>query len=107
VSERQDMASMESTTEPGMRLYVAIWIGLLLIVGVEVALTYAGLAAGVLLSALLALAVVEAGIGVMFFMHLKYERRLLFWSLIPGLIFVLLLMNHLWRDAARMVLLRP
>jgi len=103
----RDMAAMESTTGPGTRLYVGIWIGLLAIVGVEVALTYAGLAPGVLLTALLALAVVEAGIGVMFFMHLKYERRPLFWSLIPGLIFVLLLMNHLWRDAARMVSLRP
>jgi cytochrome c oxidase subunit IV len=50
---------------------------------------------------------VEAGIGVMFFMHLKYERRLLFWSLIPALVFVFLMLNHLWRDAARMLTLHP
>jgi caa(3)-type oxidase subunit IV len=94
---------MESTHEPGMRLYVTVWIGLLLIVGVEVALTYAGIPAGTLLAALLSLASLEAGLGVMYFMHLRYERRILFWSLIPGLIFVLLLLNHLWRDAARMI----
>ena len=94
---------MESAHEPGMKLYVMIWIGLLVIVGVEVALTYAGLPAGTLLAALLALASLEAGLGVMYFMHLRYERRILFWSLIPGLIFVLLMLNHLWRDAARMI----
>ena len=65
------------------------------------------LPAGTLLAALLALALLEAGLGVMYFMHLKYERRILFWSLIPGLIFVLLLLNHLWRDAARLISLHP
>jgi hypothetical protein len=43
---------------------------------------------------------------VMYFMHLRYERRVLFWSLVPALIFVLLMLNHLWRDAARMISLR-
>jgi caa(3)-type oxidase subunit IV len=88
-----------------MRLYVAIWIGLLLILGAEVALTYAGLPAGTLLAALLALAVVEAGLGVLYFMHLRYERRILFWSLIPALIFVFIMMNQFWSDARRLRLL--
>jgi cytochrome c oxidase subunit IV len=94
---------MESTHAPGTKLYVTVWIGLLLIVGVEVALTYAGLSRGVLLTALLALAALEAGLGLAFFMHMKYERRILFWSLIPALVFVFLMLNHLWRDAARML----
>lgn len=88
-----------------MRLYVAIWLGLLLIVGAEVALTYAGLSAGTLLAALLALALMEAGLGVLYFMHLRYERRILFWSLIPALIFVFLMMNQFWSDAHRLRLL--
>lgn len=94
---------MGSTHTPGTKLYVTVWIGLLLIVGVEVALTYAGLSRGLLLTALLALAALEAGLGLAFFMHMKYERRLLFWCLVPTLIFVFLMMNHLWRDAARMI----
>lgn len=93
---------MESTAGPGMRLYVAVWLGLLLIVGVEVALTYAGLPTGILLSALLALALVEAALGVLYFMHLRYERRALFWSLIPALIFVFIMMNQFWTDAQRL-----
>lgn len=86
-----------------MRLYVGVWIGLLLIVAIEVALTYAHLPVGTLLAALLTLAIIEAALGVMIFMHLRYERRVLFWSLIPGLIFVLLMMNQLWSDAYRLL----
>jgi cytochrome c oxidase subunit IV len=87
---------------PGMRLYLAVWLGLLLIVAAEVALTYAGLPTGTLLAALLVLAVLEAGLGLMYFMHLRYERRALFWSLIPGLIFVFIMMNQFWSDAHRL-----
>jgi cytochrome c oxidase subunit IV len=101
------MAVTESTYGPGMKVYVAIWTGLILIVALEVGLAYAGLPVATLLAVLLALAVLEAGIGVMFFMHLKYERRILFWSLIPGLVFALLLMNHFWADAIRLRSLHP
>jgi caa(3)-type oxidase subunit IV len=101
------MADTTSTQQPGMRLYVMVWIGLVLIVAVEVALTLAHLPTGSLLAALLSLAVIEAGLGVMYFMHLKYERRALFWSLIPMLVFVLVMMNHLWPDAHRLLRMRP
>jgi cytochrome c oxidase subunit IV len=96
------MAETAAPPRPGMRLYVAVWIAMLLIVGVEVWLTYGHLSSGILLYALLALALVEAGLGVMFFMGLRYERRALFWSLIPALIFVLLMMNQFWSDAHRL-----
>lgn len=88
---------------PGMKLYVVVWIGLILIVGLEVFLTSQQLSAGTLLASLLVLALVEAGLGVMYFMHLKYERPSLFWSLIPYLIFALVLMDHLWPDALRLM----
>ena len=101
------MTTSESTPHPGMRLYIAVWIGLILIVAVEVALTYAHLPTRTLFAALLSLAVLEAGLGVMYFMHLKYERRALFWSLIPVVVVVLVLMNHLWPDAYRLLRLQP
>ena len=34
-------------------------------------------------------------------------RGLLFWSLIPGLVFVLLMMNQFWSDAYRLLSLHP
>ena len=88
---------------PTMREYVMVWIGLILIVGVEVFLTYERLPAATLLASLLLLALIEAALAVMYFMHLKYERPALFWSLIPYLIFALVMMDHFWPDALRLM----
>jgi cytochrome c oxidase subunit IV len=100
------MTTTASRSGPSMKVYVAVWLGLILIVATEVLLAYAHLRPAVLLTALLALALVEAGAALLVFMHLKYERPTLFWSLIPALIFVLVLMDHLWPDALRLTSLR-
>ncbi len=97
------MAVTASGRQPSMRLYVVVWVGLLLIVGVEVLLAYEHLAPGTLLGWLLVLAFLEAALGVMYFMHLKYERRSLFLSLIPYLLFALVMMDHFWPDALRLM----
>ena len=100
------MSTAEPTREPGMRFFVMVWGALLLIVALEVFLTYQHLAPGTLLAALLALAIVEAAIGLMYFMHMRYERSVLFWSTIPYLVLCSLLLNHIWRDAARIISLK-
>ena len=97
------MTAIAPRRGPTMQLYVVVWVGLILIVGLEVFLTYEHLAAGTLLACLLGLALIEAGLGVMYFMHLKYERRALFWSLIPYLVFALVMMDHFWPDAVRLM----
>ena len=97
------MTTIASHRAPTMRMYVVVWIGLILIVGLEVFLTYERLPAGTLLPCLLGLALIEAALGVMYFMHLKYERRALFWSLIPYLLFAFVLMDHFWPDALRLM----
>lgn len=100
------MVSAASSPSPGMKLYVALWVGLLAIVVVEVLLTYAHLRPLALTLALVALALIEAGVALMYFMHLKYERRILFWSLIPALVFVLVMFDHFWPDAFRVTSMR-
>ena len=92
--------------QPGMKEYIAIWVGLLCIVGIETFLTTLQLSTHRLLAALLVLAFIEAGIALLYFMHLKYEKPNLFWSLVPAVIFVLFMMNHIWPDAYRMLNLR-
>ena len=92
---------MSDHAEPAFRTYVLVWIALLAIVTVEVLLTYSGITVHERLAAVLGLAVVEAGIALMYFMHLRYERKL-FWALIPALVFVFIMMDHLWPDAIRM-----
>jgi cytochrome c oxidase subunit IV len=97
------MAVISSRQNPAMKVYVGVWIGLLFIVAAEVALAYARLPAGTLLSLLLALACIGAGIGLLYFMRLKYERAILFWSFIPALVVAMLLLDHIWPDAFRLM----
>lgn len=97
------MTAVATRHGPSMNFYVLVWIGLVLIVGIEVLLTYEHLPAGTLLACLLVLALIEAGLAVMYFMHLKYEHPALFWSLIPYLIFALVMMDHFWPDALRLM----
>jgi len=97
------MSTAETTHEPGNTLYLMVFGALLAIVAVEVVLTYQHLATGTLLTALLALAIIEATLGVAYFMHMKYEKRILFWALIPYLLLCFIMMNHIWRDASRVI----
>lgn len=100
------MQNAASSPSPGMRFYVVLWAGLFGIVIVEVLLTYAHMRPLALTISLIALALIEAGVALMYFMHLKYERRILFWSLIPALVFVLVMFDHLWPDAFRVTSMR-
>lgn len=93
---------MSSNQELSMRSYAGIVIGLMIIVGIEVILTYQHLPARKLFFSLLCLASLEAFVGVMYLMHVKYENRLLFWTIYPATLFVLVLLNYIWPDAYRM-----
>ncbi|MGA8145499.1 MAG: cytochrome C oxidase subunit IV family protein [Candidatus Acidiferrales bacterium] len=97
---------MASDHDPGMTTYVGIWVGLLAIVGIEVAVTYSRPETKELLAILLILALIEAAIGLLYFMHMKYERKILFWTLVPITLFVLVMMDHVWADAFRLFRLR-
>lgn len=96
---------MASVHDSSIKSYLGIWIGLILIVAVEVFLTYRDLSTRELIASLLILAFIEAGIAVLYFMHLRHEKYL-FWSLIPAMLFVLFMMNQVWPDAYRLARLK-
>ena len=100
------MSVVQTQRGPGIQFFVAVWVGLMCIVGVEVIITYRHLPARQLLAWLLVLAFLEAGIAVWYFMHLKYERAALVWSLLPAVLFVIFLMDHVWPDAFRLAAMR-
>jgi cytochrome c oxidase subunit IV len=87
--------------------YLPVYFVLLAIAGLEFVLAYQGFSPGVLIALLLALAICGGGLAIMYFMHLNQERRGLFWTLIPALIFVLIMMNMLWSDSFRLLHMRP
>lgn len=87
--------------------YLPVYFILLGIAGLEVFLAYQSLPTVSLLVVLLALALCSGALAVMYFMHLLQERRSLFLTLIPAVIFVLLMMNMIWSDSFRLLHLRP
>ena len=86
-----------------MKRYVLVWAGLLAIVLAEVLVTFARPTMLVELALLVALAVIEAALGLLYFMHLRNERRILLWSLVPTLVIVFVLMGHFFPDAFRLM----
>jgi heme/copper-type cytochrome/quinol oxidase subunit 4 len=97
---------MSSNRELTMSSYVGIGVGLMAIVGMEVILTYQHLPTRTLLTALLALASLEAFVAVMYLMHVRYEKPILFWTIYPATLFVLVFLCYLWPDAFRMYNMR-
>jgi cytochrome c oxidase subunit IV len=59
------------------------------------------------LFAMLSVAVVQAILAVSFFMHLGSEKRTLKLALIPGTLFVLVMMNMIWADSYRLMSMKP
>ncbi len=92
-----------STLKTDMIVYGCI----LTLSGLQVVLAYQHTQGTQLMVRMLAVAVIQAGLGVMYFMHLRDERRNLLLALIPATVFVLLMMNMIWSDSFRLLHMRP
>jgi caa(3)-type oxidase subunit IV len=87
---------------------IAIWIGLVAITGLEVFLAYEQLNPSVMLTILVVLSLVKAGMIVSYFMHLKYEKFSLVLLLIPATIFCICMMFiFFFPEAFRLLQMRP
>jgi cytochrome c oxidase subunit 4 len=87
---------------------IAIWIGLVAITGLEAFLAYMALQPTLMLSLLVVLSVVKAGLIMSFFMHLKYEKFSLVLLLIPATIFCICMMFiFFFPEAVRLLQMRP
>jgi cytochrome c oxidase subunit IV len=84
-----------------------VWIALLVLTGIEVFLCYEQLPTLIMLTLLVGLSVIKAALIIAYFMHLKFERLSLFFTLFPMLIFCILLMLIFLGDASRLPGMRP
>ena len=87
--------------------YLPVYFVLLAIAGVEIVLAYQHFSTAALVRILLVMALGSAALALMYFMHLADEKRSLFFTLIPAVIFVLLMMNMIWSDSYRLLRMRP
>jgi caa(3)-type oxidase subunit IV len=93
------------TDSPGK--YYVIYICLLILAGLQFFIATLHLDTTAMFARMLFIAVAEAGLAIMFFMHLWAEKRgfLLFVIIFTG--FVLLAMQYGWTDSNRMELGAP
>ncbi len=90
-----------------LKRYLIIYFFLLALSAVQFLFAYQHAEGPQLLARMLAVALIQAALAVMYFMHLAEERRSLFLTLIPATLFVLLMMNMFWSDSFRLLHMRP
>lgn len=86
---------------------LVVYLCLLALAGLQFVIAYQNIDVAQMLTRMLAVAVVEAGLAVMFFMHLGAEKRGFVVFVLVFTIFVLLAMQYGWTDSTRMVVGAP
>lgn len=94
----------QASSSSGMRSTFFVYGAILLIAVVQVVVA---IAMGPSLWRMLLLAAIQTYLAVMFFMHLRDEKPSLRLALIPGTLFVLVMMNMIWADSFRLAVMKP
>ncbi len=80
-----------------------VWGGLLVITGIEVYLGYQNMEPVRMLSILMGLSLIKAGLIIGYFMHMKFEVSRMKWLTMCSLIFCLSMMCVFFPDAFRIL----
>ena len=95
------MATQEKSGGIGKDLLV--YVCLLALAGLQFVIAYQNIDPSKMFSRMLTVALIEAGLAVMFFMHLWSEKRGFVVFVLVFTIFVLLTMQYGWTDSFRIV----
>jgi cytochrome c oxidase subunit 4 len=74
------------------KLFISVWVWLLLLTGIEVFLGYIQIPIHLMLTILIGLSIIKAALIVAYFMHLRFERLSLVLTLVPMLVVCICLM---------------
>ena len=96
------MATVEEHKSGGMGKDVIIYFCLLALAAIQFVIAYQNIDASRMLVRMLAVAIVEAGLALLFFMHLA-ENRGLKWFVLIFTVAVLLGMQYGWTDSYRLI----
>ena len=99
--------SEHAGAHPTTKVFLTVWVGLVVLTAIEVWLGYVQLSPVLMLVSLLGLSIVKAAMIIGYFMHLRYERLSLTLWLIPAMVICICLMAIFFPDAARALNLRP
>jgi cytochrome c oxidase subunit IV len=101
------MATTETHKSSGIGKDLIVYICLLALAGVQFLIAYQNISVSQMFTRMLAVACIEAGIAVLFFMHLWSERRAFLLFVVIFTISVLLGMQYGWTDSTRMLVGAP
>jgi cytochrome c oxidase subunit IV len=105
------MSATEQALEqhvPGTtKLFLWVWVALLIMTGLETLLAYEDMALLIMLTILMGLSVVKTAFILSYFMHLRFEKMGLFLMIVPVLVFVIcVILIVLYPDSIRMLRMR-
>jgi cytochrome c oxidase subunit 4 len=80
------------------KLFISIWVWLVVLTLVEIFLAYKPMSIFLMLVVLLGLSIIKAALIVAYFMHLKFERLSLILTLIPALVVCILLLRYKFQE---------
>jgi cytochrome c oxidase subunit IV len=102
------MSAREEALEhevPGTtKLFVWVWVALVIMTGLETFLAYEDLALLIMLTLLMGLSVIKTGFILSYFMHLRFERMGLFLLIVPVTVFLIcVILAFFYPDTIRLM----
>lgn len=88
------------------RLFISIWVWLVVLTLLEIFLAYKPMEIHYMLTVLLGLSIIKAALIMAYFMHLKFERLSLIITLVPMLVICICLLFAFFPDSFRSAGLR-
>jgi len=93
----------EEQRHHGKAQFFYVWIALLIMTAIEVYLTYQNLEPIRMLTILMGLSLIKAGLIIGYFMHMKFEVSRMKWLTMASLVVCLALMMIFFPDALRII----
>jgi cytochrome c oxidase subunit IV len=97
------MATAAEHKPEGIGKYLIVYLCILALAGLQFVIAYQDISASQMFRRMFSVAMVEAGLAVMFFMHLWSEKRGFLLFVLVFTISVLLAMQYGWTDSFRLV----
>jgi caa(3)-type oxidase subunit IV len=89
------------------RLFITVWVALLLLTALEVLLAYEQVDPALMLVIVMGASIIKAALIMAYFMHLRFERLSLVLTLVPAMVVCLCLMMIIFPDSKRLLHHRP
>lgn len=95
------MSAHEEHFAGSNKLFISIWVWLLILTVIEIFLAYKPMPLHFMLVVLLGLSLIKAALIIAYFMHLKFERLSLILTIIPMLVICICLLFVFFPDSFR------